>query len=96
MVYAFVCIHADTSLTVGPQTSEGVNFYLGYQMRIELTFQVPQTCVLTVGRPTPYGGQSRSRTYVVSYVTGLQPADIATSHIYPFGTIVPYLLNTSI
>lgn len=29
MVYAFVRIHADTSLTVGPQTSEGINLYIG-------------------------------------------------------------------
>ena len=62
MVYAFVRIHMDTSLTVDPQTSEGINFYLGYQMRIELTFQVPQTCVLTIGRPTPYGGEGWIRT----------------------------------
>ena len=31
-----------------------------------------------------YGGESRSRTYGVSYVTDLQSADIATSHISPF------------
>lgn len=30
MVYAFVCIRVDTSLTVGPQTSEGVSFRIDW------------------------------------------------------------------
>lgn len=29
------------------------------------------------------GGRGRTRTYVVSNVTGLQPADFATSHTLP-------------
>lgn len=77
MVYAFVCIHADTSLTVGPQTSAGVNAYLGCRKRIELLSREPQSRVLTIGRTSPYGGQSRNRTYVVSYVPDLQSGVIA-------------------
>ena len=90
MVYAFVRIHVDTSLTVDPQTSVGVNFYLGCRKRIELLSREPQSRVLTIGRTSPSCAHECPPLWVSAYpsffhLSSCNPCALATSCAVFFG-----------